>query len=200
MTATRRTVLLATPALLLAAGPLRAQAPADPRMGDRADGKPDAKVTIQEWYSMTCPHCARFARDVYPRVKSELIDTGKIRYIWKDYPLDSVALLAAAVARSLPPERYEPFVMTLFATQDRWAFDRTVDQTEELAKMAALAGMPRSAFDRVANDDALKTAILTEQKRGEDKYKIDATPTFVNGTKTKSGELTFDEFKAFALS
>ena len=80
-------------------------------------------------------------------MKKNLIDTGKVRYIFRDFPLDQVALTAAMVARALPPERYEPFILALFASQDRWAFARGVNSTEELAKMAALAGMPRDVFD-----------------------------------------------------
>ena len=197
MTPTRR-LLLASALLPLLPFSARAE---DPRMGDRAVGRDDAPVTVVEYFSLTCPHCARFARDTYPRIKSELIDTGKLRYVFRDYPLDKVALTAAQVARSLPPARYEPFTFALLASQDRWAFARGVNATDELAKMAALAGLPRAAFDAAVADTALRDAILAEQQRAETAYRVDSTPTFIfSGPKAKdrreSGELSYDKFAA----
>ncbi len=103
------------------------------------------------------------------------------------------------VARALPPERYEPFILSLFATQDRWAFARGVNSTEELAKMAALAGMPRATFDATIGDDNLRKAIVAEEDEGQSRYKIDSTPSFiVNGPKEKDGlhpgEMSYDAF------
>ena len=105
---------------------------------------PKAKTTVEECFSLTCTHCAAFARETFPQIKSELIDTGKLRWVFRDFPLDQVALLAAMVARYLPPDRYEPFVMALFANQDRWAFAQGVNTADELWKTAALAGMSRA--------------------------------------------------------
>jgi protein-disulfide isomerase len=172
---------------------------ADPRMADRALGDPKAPVSVAEWFSLTCPHCAAFHRDTLPDVRKNLIDTGKVRLVFHDFPLDQVALTAAMVARSLPPERYEPFVAALFASQDRWAFARGVNSTEELAKMAALAGMPREKFNAVIADQSLKSAILQVQDQGEKFYHIDSTPSFIfNGPNAKdrrvSGEQTFESF------
>ncbi len=167
---------------------------ADPRMGERALGKPDAKVTVQEWFSLTCTHCARFAQEVFPEVQAKLIDTGRIRYVFKDFPLDQLALAAAMVARTLPPDRYEPFVLALLSSQDRWAFGRDVDPQVQLQQMAALAGMPKATFDSAINDDGLRKAILAEQDRGTNALKIDSTPTFVFGTTTHAGELDYAAF------
>jgi len=194
---TRRT-LIAAGATLLAA-PVFAQS-GDPRMADRALGHADAPVTVQEYFSLTCTHCAAFARGVFPQVRTQLIDTGKIRYIYRDFPLDQVALTAAMVARALPPERYEPFVNALLASQDRWAFVRNANPADELAKRAALAGMPRSVFDATVADNALKNAILAEQSAGEERYKVDSTPTFVFNEKPHSGGLSFDAFARLAAA
>ena len=196
MAPTRRTLLLLTPALLLL--PLAARAD-DPRMADRSIGSDAAPVTVIEYFSLTCPHCARFARDTLPKIKTDLIDTGKLRYIFRDYPLDKVALMAAQVARALPPQRYEPFTMALLASQDRWAFARDVNSTDELAKMAALAGLSRPAFDAAIADTGLQDAILAEQQKAETTYRVDSTPTFIfNGPKahdrSESGELSYDTF------
>lgn len=199
MRLSRRSLLILAPAVLAAPRLARAAATPDPRMAPRTLGKPDAPVKVTEWFSLTCPHCARFARDTFPLVKSKLIDTGKLFYTFGDYPLDQVALMAAQVARSLPPDRYVPFVDALFASQDRWAFARDVNTTDELAKMAALAGLSREQFSAAIKDTALRDAILTEQDRATKTYQIDSTPTFIfNGPnahdRKQSGELSYDEF------
>jgi protein-disulfide isomerase len=195
MHATRRTFLAATSALL--AVPMLARAAdADPRMAPRGDGPENAKNHVEEWFSYTCPHCARFAADIYPEIKTKLIDTGKLRYVFREFPRDKLDLAAAMVARSLPPSRYEPFMMALLAGQQQWAFNREADPMDELAKMAALAGMPRDAFDKVTNDDALRTALLAAQTEAEQKYSIDSTPTFIINGKAQAGEMPYDRFAA----
>jgi protein-disulfide isomerase len=99
------------------------------------------------------------------------------------------------VARYLPPERYEPFVMALFQSQDRWAFNRGASPTDELWKMAALAGMNRQAFDEAIADNGLKTWILQQQADDQKKWHIDATPSFVINDKKYSGEMSYDAFQ-----
>lgn len=158
------------------------------RRAERSIGRPDAKVTVTEFFSLTCGHCAHFAQSVLPAVKEKLIDTGKMRLVYWDYPLDQLALMAAMIARHLPPERYEPFVLALLSTQDRWAFNRGANPTEELWKMAALAGLSRQAFDAAIADTALRDWILTQARTAQEKWRVDATPSFVvNGQKLPSG-------------
>jgi protein-disulfide isomerase len=202
MLLTRRT-LFATAATLAAApawAPRARAADADPRMAERTLGSASAPVTMQEWFSLTCTHCAAWSMGVFPQVKAKLIDTGKMRYIYRDFPLDQLALTAAMVARALPPERYEAFVSALLASQDRWAFARDINPTEELFKRAALAGMPRSVFDATIADQRLRDEILTEQQGGADRYKIDSTPTFViNGT-PHAGEQPYDAIARFVAA
>jgi protein-disulfide isomerase len=169
-------------------------------MAERAIGSPDAKSQVIEYFSLTCTHCARFSREVMPRVKSDLVDTGKVRIVYRDFPLDQVALTAAMIARALPPERYEAFITALFASQDRWAFARGVNNTEELWKTAALAGMSRAVFDATIADEGLKRAILAEQKKGEDEYHVDSTPTFIINGKPHPGEMSFDTFSQLIQS
>jgi len=86
--------------------------------------------------------------------------------------------------------------MALLASQAQWAFNREADPMDELAKEAALAGMPRTAFDQAVNDDALRTALLAAQSEAETKYNIDSTPTFIVNGKPHPGELTYTEFAA----
>jgi len=168
---------------------------ADPRLADRAMGPADAKVVVTEWFSMTCSHCADFQKTTFPTVKAKLIDTGRIRYVWRDFPLDKIALAAAMVARALPAERYEPFISTLLATQDRWAFARNVNPMEELAKLAALAGLPRRVFDETLNDTKLQSAILALQDDADKNLKVSSTPTFVMNGRLTPGAVKYEEFE-----
>jgi protein-disulfide isomerase len=168
-------------------------------MTERTLGKPDAPVTVLEFFSLTCPHCAAFARETMPQVQTDLIDPGKVRMVFGDYPLDQVALTAAMVARALPPDRYWPFCEALFASQDRWAFARGVNSTDELAKMAALAGLSREAFDATVANQALRDWILKQQDEAGKMYQVDSTPTFIfNGAAQKnhreSGSRPYDDF------
>ena len=192
----RRRFLLAATAGASLTG--RAGSPAlaeDLARSERGIGDASAKTAVLEFYSLTCPHCAAFAAGTMPKVKSDLIQTGRVRWIFHDYPLDQIALLAAQVARYLPVDRYEPFVDALLATQDRWAFGRDVNHTEEIWKTAGLAGMNRATFDRAVADDGLKNWILQQQQTDQDKWKIDSTPSFViNGTRY-SGEMSFDALR-----
>jgi protein-disulfide isomerase len=185
---------------LAAAVPATAFAPtaafaqnADPRLGPRFIGKAEAPVTVIEFFSLTCGHCAAFHNTNWTRVKAELVDTGRIRFVWRDFPLDGIALAAACVARSLPEERYGPFIGTLLQTQDRWAFAQG-RQMEELARMAALAGMDRKAFDAVAADEGLRRGILEMRQAAEREFHISATPSFAFNGRMQSGNMSFDQF------
>ena len=166
----------------------------DPRLGERALGKPDAKNQVVELFSLTCIHCAAFARETFPEVKAKLIDTGKLYYIFHDFPLDQVALTAAMVARALPAARYEPFIGALFASQDRWAFAQGVNSTDEIWKLAALAGMSRATFDATVADTAFRDAILAQQKADATRWHVDSTPSFVVNGEMHAGEMGYETF------
>ena len=126
--------------------------------------------------------------------KRNLIDTGAVKWVFLDYPLDQVALTAALVARYLPVDRYDPFINALFATQNSWAFNRSVDPTEQLWKTAALAGMSRPTFDKAVADADLRNWLLKQQQADTDKWKIDSTPSFVINGQKYAGEMTYDAF------
>ena len=195
MLSRRNLLTLAAGSGLIAAGlPVLARADEASATAERSVGSKDAKTVVGEYFSLTCTHCAAFAQETMPRIKSELIDTGKLRWVYHDFPLDQVALTAAMVARSLPVDRYEPFVNALFASQDRWAFARGVNSNEELAKMAALAGMSRASFDAAIADTTLRNWILQQQQADQDKWKIDATPSFVVNNQKYVGERSFEAF------
>jgi protein-disulfide isomerase len=201
----RRTILAAGGALAAGRAVAQTAAPApsdapvpppavDQRMAERSVGRADAPMVVQEFFSLTCSHCGAFHRDTYPRVKAELIDTGRIRLVWRDFPLDQVALGAAVVARSFPADRYEAFLTALFATQDRWAYARGVDHKAEIGKIAAVAGMSGAAFEAAWTDVDLARAILAERQRGEQEYRVQATPTFVFNRRVVGGNIPFDRF------
>jgi protein-disulfide isomerase len=198
MTISRRSLLTVVPAgftlgaLALHSGAARAD---DLHEAERFIGKPNAKVTVGEYFSLTCTHCAAFAQTTFPEVKTKLVDTGEVKWVFHDYPLDQVALTAAMVARYLPVDRYEPFVMALFASQDRWAFSRGSDPMEELWKTAGLAGMSRATFDKAIADKALRDWIIQQQKADTEKWGIDSTPSFVIDGKKYAGEMDYDAFR-----
>ena len=192
MPVSRRTLLsvVATSSLI----PGLARAAGDPRMDLRAVGSPTAKVTVIEYMSLTCTHCAHFSMDTMPEVEKKLIKPGTLRIVYRDFPLDGVALMAAMVARALPPAQYYPFITALFASQDRWAFAQGINYTDELWKMAALAGMDRKTFDATIADQGLKKAVLAEQLHAEQKYKVNSTPTFIINGKPEPGAMSYSQF------
>ena len=191
MALSRRSLLTAAAATGLA--PVAAAA-TNPAFGLRTLGNPKAKVHVIEYFSLTCTHCAHFANDTMPEVRSKLIDPGQVYWIFRDFPLDRVALTAAMVARSLPPERYAPFVFALFASQDRWAFAPNVNSTAELGKLAALDGMSSAAFKAAINNTALQDFILAEQRQAEQKYHVDSTPTFIINGHPHPGDMPYADF------
>jgi protein-disulfide isomerase len=182
--------------------PAPPQPPAQPRpvtaggLDERSLGRADAPVTVIEYFSLTCSHCGAFHRDTWPRVKRELVETGRVRMVFRDFPLDEIALRAHAVARSFPADRYEPFISALFATQDRWAYARGVDHKAEIGKIAAMAGMSTDTFNAAWADDALARAILEARQRGEAEHQVSATPTFIIGTQKLPGAISFERFEA----
>ncbi len=169
----------------------------DSPFGQRSIGSPNAKVTAYEYFSLTCTHCAYFGTVVMPEVKPKLVDTGVLQIIYKDCPLDQVALVAAQVARSLPAEQYYPFIEALFASQNDWAFNApNNDPKAALFKYAALAGMDQTSFDAAVNNQKLQQFILNSRSEAMDMEHVDATPTFIiNGAK-HPGALEYDAFAA----
>jgi len=149
---------------------------------DRILGNPDAPITIVEYASLTCPHCAHFANEVLPEIKKEWIDTGKAKFILRDFPLDEPALRAAMIARCAPPDRYYAFADTFFATQERWV--RAPDYRESLARLAKLGGMGKEEFDACLKNAELENRIVEGRLIASRELEVTATPTFfINGTK-----------------
>jgi protein-disulfide isomerase len=162
--------------------------------GPRSIGSPSAPVTVEEFFSLTCTHCAHFSMTTMPDVMEKLVKPGKLRIVYHDFPLDAVALEAAMIARYLPAGEYYPFITALFASQDTWAFAPGVNYTDQLWKMAALAGMGRDTFDKAVADSALKNWIQTQQVADEKMYNIEATPSFLIKGKTQAGDMDYGDF------
>jgi protein-disulfide isomerase len=151
---------------------------------DRTLGKADAPVTVVEYFSLGCPHCKTFHETGLPKLKAEYIDTGKVRFVFRDFPLDGVALAAAQLTRCVPNEAYFAMTDALFAQQSIWHVENGVPQIAEIAKGA---GMDQAAFDACLGDAAKRTAIVESRKEAAEKFKVEATPTmFVNGRKLDS--------------
>ena len=159
---------------------------------DRILGDPNAPITIIEYASMTCPHCAHFAGDVLPALKKKWIDTGKVRLVLRDFPLDGEAVHASMLARCAPPDRFYAFVDTFFADQDKWV--TASDYQAALSRLAMLGGMSKAEIDKCLADTALENQILNSRLVASKQLEVNATPTFfVNGTKF-TGEPTVEAF------
>jgi protein-disulfide isomerase len=159
---------------------------------DRILGNPQAPITIVEYASLTCPHCAHFANDVLPEIKKEWIDTGKAKLVLRDFPLDEPALRAAMIARCAPPERYYAFADTFFAAQEKWV--RSTDYREALARLAKLGGLGQAEFDTCITNTELENKIVEGRLRATQELEVTSTPTFfVNGSKL-AGAPTKEEF------
>src|ERR1700674_5216932 len=158
---------------------------------DRILGNPDAPITIVEYASLTCPHCAHFANEVLPELKKKWIDTGKAKLVLRDYPLDEPALRAAMIARCAPPDRFYAYVDTLFAAQEKWVMAK--DYREALARLIKLGGMSKDEFDNCLKNTALENKIVEGRLVASKELDVNSTPTFINGTKF-TGAPTVEEF------
>jgi protein-disulfide isomerase len=155
-------------------------------------GNPNAPVTIIEYASLTCPHCAQFHKDVLPKLKERYIAPGKVRLIYRDFPLDRSALAAAALAHCAGPERYFSMLDVLFETQANWA--RADDPIAALKQLGRLGGLTDQEMTACLADEKLTNSILQGRLAGENQYKIGSTPTFIIDGKAYPGSHDIDEF------
>lgn len=169
---------------LMVAGPLK----------ENSLGNENAPVTIIEYSSMTCPHCASFHATTLPDLKKKYIDTGKVRYIIREFPLDPLAMAAFMLARCAGKEKYFPFVDALYETQRTWAFTQG-DPVPELKKMASQVGFTEESFNKCLTDIKLRDDINWVRKRGSEEFGVNSTPTFfINGTKL-AGSHNLEKFE-----
>lgn len=162
-----------------------------PAEGDMAMGPETAKVTVVEYASASCPHCANFYKTTFPELKKDYIDTGKIRFIFREFPHNQPALAAFMLARCAPKEKYFPLVDMFFTEQDTWL----QAPLEGLQKIAQLAGFTKESFDACLKNEAVAKGIIAVRDQAEKDFGVDSIPTFfINGELLK-GETTIDEFR-----
>jgi protein-disulfide isomerase len=160
---------------------------------DLVVGKADAPVAMVEYASLTCPHCAHFSNDILPQIQSAYIDKGLVKLVYRDYPLDGVALRASMLVHCLPKDRAFAMVETLFKTQDQWAGEK--DPVAALDRTARLGGLDQPAIDACIADTKLKDKIVGLAQAAETAYQVDSTPTFIIGTTKVSGAQSFEYFQ-----
>ena len=143
-------------------------------------GNPAASVTMIEYASATCPHCAAFHVNILPSVKKEYIDTGKVKFIFREFPLDSLALGVSMLTRCLPEAKFFDVTEEFFRTQETWA--RAQNPEAEITKITTKAGMDKSTFDAcISNQEMAKSMVEYSRKSGKD-FAIKGTPAvFLNG-------------------
>jgi protein-disulfide isomerase len=164
---------------------------AAPTEGDMILGPDNAKVTVVEYASASCPHCANFYKTTFPDLKKEYIDTGKIRFIFREFPHNQAALAAFMLARCAPKEKYFPLIDMFFTQQDSWL----EAPLEGLQKIAQLAGFTKESFDACLKNEAVAKGIIAVRDTAEQKFGVDSIPTFfINGELVK-GETTIEEFR-----
>ena len=140
-------------------------------------GDENAPVTMIEYASLTCPHCASFHNEVLPEIKEKLIDTGKLKLIYRDYPLDGVALRAAAIAQCAGEDRYFGVLGMLFKSQMTWA--RSQDPVASIKEVVRFAGMTGDAVDACIADQELIDGIVGSRMTGEQEFNVSSTPSFI---------------------
>jgi protein-disulfide isomerase len=152
---------------------------------ERALGSADAPVTIVEYASMTCPHCANFHEQTFPALKERYIDTGKVRLVFSNFVLNAIDLRASMMARCGPADRFFSLTGILFKTQGTWA--RAADPIAELAKVGRLTGLDEASFNACMASEALANGVIELRKAGTDAG-VASTPTFViNGERVVGG-------------
>lgn len=149
-------------------------------LGDRVLGRADAPVVMVEYASATCPHCAEFHEKVLPLIKTEYIDTGKVRFIFREFPLDKLAMGAFMLARCVPDDKYFPTIDMMFRRQQTWS--KTGNPADELFRIMQFSGMDKSAFETCLKRADLSKAIFESSKKAAKDFGIKGTPAiFVNG-------------------
>jgi protein-disulfide isomerase len=144
-------------------------------------GPADAKVTVVEYASMTCPHCAHFANEIFDPLKKKYIDSGKIRFVFREFPLDNLAAAASMLARCAGDDKTFPLIETFYAKQADWAFTQG-NPVPKLFDIAKQAGFTQESFDKCLTNQKLLDQITAGRSRASDTFGVNATPTFfING-------------------
>ena len=158
---------------------------------DLAIGAADAKVTVVEYASMTCGHCANFHKKVFPALKTKYVDSGKVRFILREFPLDDLAAAASMLSRcaggSADPAKSYDLTSILFEKQEDWAFQKG-NPVPKLFEIAKQAGFTQESFDKCLTDQKLLEQITATRERGSKTFGVNSTPTFfINGKRLAEG-------------
>ena len=159
-------------------------------LGDEIQGQADAPVTIVEYASMTCPHCSHFHETTYPEMKKKYIDTGKVRFVFREFPLDPLALAASMLARCAGKDKYFPLIDAFFAQQKDWVVQKPLQPMFAIAKQA---GFTQQTFDQCLANHQLEQGLVGERTRATQKFNVNPTPTFFINGKVFRGALTPEE-------
>ncbi len=168
---------------LMMAGPL----------GEMSIGPDDAKVTIIEYASATCPHCARFHDGTYKELKEKYIDTGKVRFIFREFPFDDLALAAFMLARCAPKDKYFPMIDIIFKEQQKWA-SRDANPRDELLRIAKMAAMSEDEFNACLKNEDVAKGIIAVRDSGRD-LGVNSTPWFFINGEPLTGNQNFASFE-----
>ncbi len=182
--------------LWAAASAALAEPPAtEAALADRVLGDPRAPVTMLDFSSLTCPHCAEFHTKTLPELKTRYIDTGKLKMVFRDFPLDRNALHASILARCAPAARYYGFLDVLFKSQSSWG--RAADPKKALAQIGALGGVPPADFEACLAMKPLEDALIQRTYEAQKSFGIQSTPTFVfnGGAEKLEGAQPLEKFQ-----
>lgn len=165
----------------------------DPRWAEeRSIGRADAPVTVVEYFSLTCGHCGNFHNNVLPELVAAYVDTGKIRIVFRDFPLDRVAFHAAVISRCFDGDGYYTYLKSLFERQDEWT--TVSNPVVTAAKIAESQGLSMDEIQACLADEELGTWVLQSRQDGDEKFDVSATPSFVIDGHTYSGAPTVAQF------
>ncbi|MBU8547225.1 thioredoxin domain-containing protein [Roseomonas sp. F4] len=163
-----------------------------PLPSERAIGREDAPVTVIEFHSLTCGNCANFHTQHFPRIKAAYVDPGLVRFVLRDFPLDRVAVDAAALVHCAGPERFEALLSVLYTNKEAWA--HSPDARGWLRRTAGLAGLSPARLEACWTDRGFSDPIIASRLQAEREFSISATPSFVIGGQVQRGVLTFERF------
>ena len=181
-------------AVLLAPLPAAAEiVSAQEAMTEMVLGRNDAPLTIIEYSSLGCPHCASFHRETLPKFKAQYIDTGKVRLIYRDFPLGTPAMAASMIARCAGPDRFFGFIEILFRSQAQWS--RSPEPLTALTRVARFGGMTEADVQACLKLQALMDAIREGAATAQKTHEINSTPSFIIGDQVVTGTLGFEKFK-----
>ncbi|MBF2716930.1 MULTISPECIES: DsbA family protein [Rhizobium/Agrobacterium group] len=163
---------------------------------DMALGKPDAPVKIVEYFSMTCPHCAHFHATTFDTIKEKYIDTGKVYFVFREFPFDPAATAAFMLARCAPKDQYYPFITMFLKQQRSWAAPDNGDVRGAMLQMSKMAGFTQESFQACLTNTKLAGDVTAMRDLGAKQFGVNATPTFLINGKSYSGDMSVESMSA----